>query len=315
MMQYGLKQITGLLIVILGTGFLTFFLFSLAPGDRALAIANARHGGEGNVDSSTVEQIRIEEGLDQTFWVQFGDWLWKAAHLDFGNSLVSGADVASIFFEEFAHTVPLATLAFAFALCLSIPLAIVAVLNPGGWIDKCSIALASLGASVPHFWLGLLLIYFFASELNWLPAYGSGSAQHLILPALTLGTGMLAILTRFLRASLLEAQKAAFIEALELRGISDWEIFFRHVFHHSMIPFVTILGVEFAILLEGAVVVEVTFARNGVGSLLVHAIRSRDYPVVQFIVLFTAVIYVLFNFVVDLSYRFLDPRLRRGMDV
>lgn len=314
MIRYVFTRGMGVLLVILGTGVITFFLFSFAPGDRALAIANARYGGEGNVDGETIERIRIEEGLHLPAWRQFFNWLWDVLQLDFGHSLVSGSNVLDIFLGDFVYTLPLAALAFAIGLVVSIPLAVISALKPGGVIDKISISIASVGAAIPNYWLGLLLILLFASELNWLPAYGTGSINHIILPALTLGAWVVASLTRLLRSLLLEAQQSAFLEALRLRGVSERELFFRHVFHHSMIPFVTVLGLEFAIVLEGAVVIEVTFARKGIGTLLVHAVASRDYPVVQFLVLFAAVVYIFFNFLVDVSYRLLDPRLRKGMD-
>ena len=206
-------------------------------------------------------------------------------------------------------TLPLALLGLAIGLSISVPLAVIATRTPGSGIDRAAVALASLGAAVPAYWLGLLLILAFAVKLSWVPAMGAGSSQTLILPALTLGLGTAASLTRILRSALIEAKGAPFLPALARRAVTPRERAFAHVAPHAAIPVLTVVGLELAFLLEGIVIVEVIFARPGLGSMLVGAIGARDFPKVQAVVLLTAVLFVTVNLVTDLLYRLVDPRI------
>ncbi len=294
-------------IVLTGTAVVTFALLWHAPGDPALSIAVARF--DSAVSDEVVARIRAEAGLDAGFWAGFAHWVVPLLSGDFGKSSVTGRQVWPELLDAVRLTVPLALLGLAVGLALSVPLAIVAARRPGGWIDRGAVALASFGAAMPAYWLALLLILVFAVKLNWLPAFGAGSASSLVLPALTLGLGTGASLTRILRSSLLEARGAAFLPALARRGVGSRERAVAHVAPHAMIPVLTIVGLELAFLMEGAVMVEVIFGRPGVGSFLVDAISARDFPKVQGVVMLTAVLFVTVNLVIDLLYRLVDPRI------
>ena len=197
----------------------------------------------------------------------------------------------------------------AIGLVIAVPLAVIAARKQGGLIDRFAVAIASLGAAIPAYWLGLSLILLFAVKLSWLPAMGARTPLHMLLPALTLGLGVAAALTRIIRSGLLEAREQSFLPALVRRGVSTGRIGKDHIAPHAAIPVVTVLGLELAFLLEGAVMVEVIFSRPGLGGFLVHAIEARDFPKVQAVVLLTATLFVTINLLIDLTYRFIDPRI------
>lgn len=293
-------------VVLAGTALATFALLWHAPGDPAAAIAVARF--DSVVSEEVVAQIRAEAGLNAGFWPAFGHWITPILAGDLGNSSVSGRPIWPELRDAIALTVPLALAGLAIGLAVSLPLAIFATRRPGGWLDRGAVAVASLGAAMPAYWLGLLLILLFAVHLGWLPAMGARTPAHMILPALTLGLGVAASLTRILRSGLLEARGQPFLPALARRGVPPGRIGRDHVAPHAAIPVVTVLGLELAFLLEGAVIVEVIFARPGLGSFLVQAITARDFPKIQAVVILTALLFVTVNLLIDLTYRLIDPR-------
>ncbi|WP_417432812.1 ABC transporter permease [Kiloniella sp.] len=300
-------KIVSLLLVLFCVSFLTFLLYYYAPGDKALAIANARYIGEGSASAELVEQIRLETGIDRPLFVQFYYWAQDIIQLDFGVSLISQEPVDEIFVSQLWETMELALSALLLGMSVAIPLSLISVWKPKSFIDRFAIALSSIGAAIPSYWLGLIFIFVFAANLQWLPAYGTGSLAHLILPASTLGFWVLSSQTRLIRSFLLEASTAPFLEALKIRGVGSKELFCRHIVRHAFVPFVTMLGLELAFLLEGAVIVEVVFARGGIGSLLVHSVMGRDFPIIQCIVLFSAVTYVTINSAVEIFQWFMNP--------
>ena len=305
--QYIAQRLFALVTVMLGVSLLTFMLYYFAPGDKALAIGQARYGGEGDVQQEVIAMIRQEYGLDQPFIHQFMHWLTPLLQGDMGTSLVSQEAVWQIVLPNLYETLTLASTALVLGLALAFILSVISVRNPGSKADRAAVAFASIGAAIPSYWLGLLLILLFAVQLQWLPAFGSSSVAHLILPASCLGLWVTTSQTRLLRAFLLEAQAAPFLEALRLRGVSEREIFWAHTLRHALIPAITMLGLEMAGLLEGAVIVEVIFSRNGIGSLFVGSVMSRDYPLVMFLVLFSAFSYVLINTFAELLQQWLNP--------
>ena len=294
-------------VVLSGTALATFTLLWHAPGDPAQAIAMARHNAI--VSTEVVDLVRAEAGLDGGFFPAFQAWIAPLLIGDFGQSSVTGRDVWPEMVTAMSYTLPLALSALFIGLLFSVPLALIATQRPGGWLDRGAVALASVGVAIPAFWLGLLLILLFAVQLDWLPAMGARTSAHLILPALTLGLGVAASLTRILRSGILEAREQPFLPALLRRGVIQRDLERDHVAPHAAIPFVTVLGLELAFLLEGIVVVEVIFARPGLASFLVSAIGARDFPKVQAAVLVTAVVFVVVNLLIDLLYRALDPRI------
>ncbi len=294
-------------VVLTGTALATFALLWNAPGDPALAIAMARY--DAVVSADIVDRIRAETGLNAGFWPAFQAWIGPILAGDFGNSSVSGRPVLPELMGAVSYTVPLALAGLAIGLAISVPLAIFATMRPGGWIDRGAVALASLGAAIPAYWLGLLLILLFAVKLSWLPAMGARTPAHAILPALTLGLGVAASLTRIIRSGILEARGQSFLPAFRRRGVPDQIVGRDHIAPHAAIPVVTVFGLELAFLLEGAVMVEVIFARPGLGSFLVGAIEARDFPKAQAVVIFAALLFVIVNLLIDLFYRLIDPRI------
>lgn len=307
MIQAILGLLLRALVVLTGTALATFTLLWHAPGDPALAIAMARFNAV--VPADVVDQIRAEAGLDAGYWSAFWGWVGPLLQGDFGNSSVTGREVLPDLMTALSYTLPQAFAGLAIGLAVSIPLAILATRWPGGWVDRSAVAVASLGTAIPAFWLGLLLILLFAVKLAWLPAMGARTAAHAILPALTLGLGVAASFTRIIRSGILEARGQPFLPAFTRRGVAKRTIGRHHVAPHAAIPVITVFGLELAFLLEGLVVVEVIFSRPGLGSFLVRAIMTRDFPQVQAVVLLTAFVFVTINLLIDLTYRRIDPRI------
>nr|WP_320192132.1 ABC transporter permease [uncultured Desulfobacter sp.] len=303
------KKTAGMILMLFGATFLTYAMILLAPGDAAREIAVARYGGESQLDHATVEWIRQKEGLDQPFLVQYGRWLSHVVKLDFGYSLVEEAKVGKLISTRFAKTFELATVAILIALAVSLPLGTIAGVRQGSWLDSASVSLSILGLSIPNFWFGLLLITFFSVHVHWLPSFGTGTWQHLIMPALTLGTSITAYIARLLRLSVIQSLASDHVLALRARGTDSFRVLSKHVIKNTLIPLITIAGLELGLILEGAVITEVVFSWPGLGSLMVDAISNRDYPLIQGVVLFTGAMFVLINFGVDLICSLLDPRM------
>ncbi|RKO66588.1 nickel ABC transporter permease [Desulfofundulus salinus] len=307
MSQYLIKRFFYLIPVMLGVSIITFALINLAPGDPAELILRA-----GGVEPTreAVEALREELGLNDPVYIQYGRWLWNAAHLDLGKSFRTGRPVAEEILSRFPATLELAFAAMAFMICLALPAGILSALYRHAFLDHLSRLGALLGASLPGFWLGLMLIYLFAVKLGVLPVMGRGGPEHLVLPAATLGFGLAAVYARILRASMLDVLGQDYIRVARAKGLKEKWVIGRHALKNALLPAVTLLGMSFGHLLGGAVIVETIFAWPGVGKFAVDSIFNRDYPVIQGYALFMAVVFVLVNLLVDISYVFLDPRIR-----
>lgn len=303
-------RVVGLGAVLSGISLITFALSYFSPGDKAMAIAHARYPQQRGFPPELLDNIRAEFHLNDPFWMQFLRWLGQVLQGDFGLSYGSRVPVWDIFVDNLAETLTLALTAMALGMIGAFVLASLAVRRPGGGLDRAAVTLASVGAAMPNFWLALLLILLFSVTLGWLPSYGTGTLWHLILPALTLAFWIMSSQTRLLRSFLLDAYAQPFIETLRLRGIPEHEIFLRHVLRHALLPALTMIGLDLAALIEGTVVVEIVFARSGLGSLLAGSVLARDLPVVMFLVLFFALTYVVINTLIDLIQSLSDPRGR-----
>ncbi len=295
------------LVVVSGASIVTFILLWNAPGDPALAIAMARYHQV--VSADVLDQVRNEVGLDAGFWSAFKAWIGPLLAGDFGKSTVTDREVWPELVTAMSYTFPLAMLALVCGMCVALPLAILATKHPGSVLDRAAIGMASLGAAIPPYWLGLLLILLFAVYLDWLPAMGALSTTHMVLPALTLGLGVTASLTRIIRSGILDAREQAFLPAFRRRCVLSRNIGRDHIAPHATIPVITVFGLELAFLLEGLVMVEVIFGRPGLGSFLVNAIEARDFPKVQAVVLLTALVFVVINLIIDVIYQVIDPRI------
>jgi ABC-type dipeptide/oligopeptide/nickel transport system permease component len=290
--------------VLLGVATLVFSLIHLIPGDPALAML-----GETASDED-VAALRGKLGLDRPLVEQYGAFLGGAVRGDLGTSLRTSQPVTQAILERLPATFELAAAAMLVSIAFSIPLGIVAAVKRGTAIDHAATTLSLIGVSVPNFWLGPLLAIVFSIELGWLPVSGRGTPAHLVLPAISLGAALAAILARMTRATLLEELREPYVQAARARGASRWRAVLHHAFRNSLIPVVTLIGLQFGAVLTGAVITETVFAWPGIGRLLIQSIGFRDYPLVQGCILLIAVTYVGMNLLTDLVYGFIDPRIR-----
>jgi peptide/nickel transport system permease protein len=300
-----LQKLLDLAVVLLGVGILVFLLLHLIPGDPVEVML-----GE-SARPADKAALRAALGLDLPLGEQLVRYLAGLAQLDLGESLHSQRPVVVLLGERIPATLRLALAAFAVALALSLPLGVLAARYRGRWPDRAASYFALLGLSIPNFWLGPLLILAFSIGLGLTPVSGDDAPLSLVLPALTLGLSLAALNTRMVRASLLEVLHEDYVRTARAKGASEATALWRHALPNAALPVLTLLGLQLGSLLAGAVITEVVFGWPGVGSLLVDAIRQRDYPVVQGCVLFISLVYVLFNAGVDLLYEVVDPRTRR----
>lgn len=299
-----MMRLLGVVPVVLGLVLLTFLLVHAVPGDPVEVML-----GE-SASSADRMQLRADLGLDQPIYVQFGVYLNKLAHGDLGVSIHSKKPIVDLLAERLPATAKLALLALSFAILIGLPLGIVAALKVSQWPDKLANLLSLSISAMPHFWMGPMLMMIFALWLDLLPVSGMGSGTAVILPALTLGFGLAAILTRMTRASMLEVLHEDFIRTARAKGLTERAVILRHALRAALLPIVTALGLQMGSLLAGTVITETVFSWDGIGRLLVESIEKRDYPVTQACVLVVALIYVMVNLATDIIYTKIDPRVR-----
>jgi peptide/nickel transport system permease protein len=290
-------------VVVLGVTSIVFILIHMVPGDPVEVML-----GE-YASSADRAELRTALGLDQPLLAQWLHFVNGVMRFDFGNSLHTGRPVSELLATHFAMTLALAGTALLVALGVGLPLGVVAALNAGrGW-DAAASLLAVLGMSVPNFVLGPLLIIVFAVKLNWLPIGGTGGPAALILPALTLGTSMAALLARMVRAALADVLAEPFVTAARARGLTEFTVIVGHACRNAALPVITVIGLQLGTLLGGAVITEIVFSWPGLGQLAVESIHRRDYPVLQGCVLVISLSYVAVNTLTDIVYAILDPRI------
>jgi ABC-type dipeptide/oligopeptide/nickel transport system permease component len=304
MLRYLARRLLLTVPVLIGVATLVFALIHLVPGDPAQAML-----GE-SASQEEIESLRHALGLDRPLLEQYGAFMLGIAKGDLGSSFRYGTPVTREIRDRLWRTLQLAVAAMGVAILVAVPLGILAAVFRGTAVDHTSMTLALVGISMPNFWLGPLLAILFAVRLGWLPVAGTGSLAHLVLPAVTLGAALAAILARMTRASLLDELRELYVVAARARGLSRARAILRHAFRNSLIPVVTIIGLQFGAVLTGTIITETIFAWPGVGRLLIQAITFRDYPLVQGCILFISFTYVLMNLLTDLSYGLLDPRIR-----
>jgi len=285
---------------------LVFFLIHLVPGDPVQQMLGER------ARAADVERMRQELGLDQPLLTQYGRYLSRLVRGDLGHSLRFNAPVTEIILARYPATIELTLAALVVALLLSIPAGVQAAVRRGQWSDRALGFLSLLGLSFPNFALGPVLILVFSVELGWLPVSGSGSLLNLVLPAVTLGAALAAILTRMVRTSVLEELGQDYVRTARAKGLAERRVRYKHVLRNSLIPVVTLVGLQLGALLSGAMVTETIFSWPGIGRLTLQAINSRDYPLVQGCFLTISVTYILVNLLTDLFYSVVDPRTRQA---
>jgi peptide/nickel transport system permease protein len=293
---------------------LVFFIFQVIPGDEA----TARLGM--NSDPQAAENLRRQLGLDRPLFVQYLDWLGKAVRGDLGKSYVNEQSVTSLVLEKFPATLQIAFMGVFLSLLISVPVGTIAALRRGTWIDQVARMIAMVGYCVPRYWLGVLLILAFAVRIQWLPPAGYVpftedpvmNLRYAALPVIALAATLAAVQMRFLRSSLLDVVAQDYVRTAYAKGLTHRVVVVRHALSNALIPFITVVGLQFAELLGGLVVVEQIFAWPGVGWLMVQSITQRDVAVVQGAVLLVAVGFVLINLLVDIAYAYLDPRIHES---
>ena len=311
MLTYIIRRCGLMFFVLIGVSIITFSLMHIVPGDPAEVIATERYGEEVTIE--IIEHVRKELGFDQPVYSQYFAWVQRVLQGDLGYSYRTDRPVLGEILTRLPATLQLALAGMLVSLFIAIPVGIISASKQYSVFDNLSMFGTFLGVSMPNFWLGLLLILFFSLHLGWLPVFGRGGIEYIILPALTLGTGMAAVTARLFRSSLLEVLHQDYIRTARAKGLNEKIVLTRHAVKNAMIPVVTVAGLQFGSLLEGAVIVEVIFAWPGMGRLLIDSIFARDFPVIQGCILFIAVMFVLVNLLVDISYAYLDPKIRYSM--
>jgi len=296
-----------MILVLWGVVTLTFFATRLLPGDPAALLIS-----QGGGSAEDIADLRERLGLDDPLPVQYLRFLGGLLRGDLGMSLVSRRPVTDAIGEQLPHTLALATTATVFSVIIGISLGVLAATHQGTWVDQFCIALSVLGVSIPILMSGLLFILLFSLVLGWLPATGQGSWRHLVMPSLVLSLASTGTIARLVRTQMLEVLPEDYITVARAKGVQERVILWRHALRNALIPVITVIGLQFGSLLGGTVVTESLFSRRGLGRLVVDAILWKDYPLIQGVVILGAAIYVGVNFIVDMSYGLLDPRIRRG---
>ena len=303
MLSYFIKRLLQAIFVVIAISIITFALMNVIPGDPVSIMMNKR------ADAATIQKLRHELGTDLPLTTQYFNMVKKALHGDLGKSFFSGRPVSDLLSQKFKVTLKLALCAYIFALTVGILSGIFAALHRGKIGDTAVMIMAILGISSPVFWIALLLQIIFGLTLQWLPISGFSTPAQMILPTVTLGAYTAAYIARITRTSMLEVMKQDYIRTARAKGVFENRVIFKHMLKNALLPIITISGTQLGGLLTGAIMTETVFSIAGLGRLTVESIFRRDFPVIQGTVLFIAVIYVVVNLIVDLSYAFVDPRI------
>ena len=311
MIRYIAQRLFYIIPTLLIVAFLVFFLIHLIPGDPALIIL-----GE-NANPESVQALRESLGLDKSLPYQFVIWLSKIAKGDLGNSIFTKRPVIQSIYERFPVTLLLTTLALIFSLLLALPSGILAAVYHNTGKDYLFMLGAILGVSLPSFWLGLMALLIFSVQLRWFPSTGFvpiweefwGGLRYLVLPSITMGLYMAAVVARMIRSSMLEVLRLEYVTHARAKGLTEWKVITKHALKNAFAPTLTTIGIQYGMLLGGAVITETVFSLPGLGKYLVTAIHVRDYPVVQGCIFFVAFTYMIINLAVDMLYTYFDPRI------
>jgi peptide/nickel transport system permease protein len=311
-LKFFLWRVLSTVPVVFVVTFVVFGLILLIPGDPAITIAGP------DATPEQIETIREGLGLNRPFIIQYFDWLGSALQGDLGTSLFTSRAVTTSIMESLPVTLTLTLTAILISLLISVPLAIVSATRRGGWIDRLATVTSSIGIALPSFWLGLMLVLLFSITLGWLPATGyvplaqdpAAWLQHILLPALTLGVAAAAESTRQLRGSIIEVLQQDYVRTARAKGLRTRMVIGKHVLKNASVPLVTVIGLQVTLLLGGAIVVEQVFGVPGLGQVAISAVTTRDIPVIQGVVLVAVLVAMLSNLLVDLTYGYLNPKVR-----
>lgn len=303
MVLFIIKRIMASIAVILSMAFLVMLIMDIIPGDPAAMML-----GE-NATPEMIQELRSQMGLDQPLLIRYVNYIWNVAHGDLGRSVREMAPVSKLIGDTLPNTLILTAAGMFLTLIIGIPLGLVSGARAGSWIDHLSRLTSLIGLCMPVFWIGLILIYFFSFKLGWFPVGGTGSFSHLILPSVTLAAYTVAAIARMSRSSLMEVLAEDYIRTARAKGLAYWLVVWRHGFKNSLIPIVTVFGMQVGNLMGGAILTETVFSWPGIGRLMIGAIMDRDYLLLQGTILVFSAAYIFINLLVDLSYGLIDPRI------
>lgn len=304
MYNYLIKRLLSTIPVLIGISLLLFIMLRMLPGDPAQVLAGQMASPE------EIENIRHQLGLDRPIYEQYAVYMSRLVRFDLGRSARTQNPVTVEIWARLPNTLLLAVVAITLACLFGIPAGIISAVRPYSWTDYLVTMTALFGMSMPVFWLGLMLVVLFAVILKWLPAGGTGSWLHVILPSLTLAAFVIAFIARMTRSTMLETLAQDFTTTARSKGLKEQVVIVKHALKNALIPIITVVGLQFGSLLAGAVLTETVFAWPGLGRLLYDSLSARDYPMIQGVILIFGLLYILVNLVVDLIYAFVDPRIR-----
>ena len=304
MHRYIIKRLLMLIPVLLGVAFIIYAIMNVAEGDPVYQVAGP------DATEEQLDALREEMGLNGSLLERYFRYIFKLLRGDLGTSYVSRMDVMQLYLQRLPNTLKLASVAMIVAVVISVPLGIVAAVNQNSIKDTVSMILALLGLSMPNFWLGLLLLLLFSLKLGWFPSGGAEGLRSVVLPAVTVGVGLAALLTRTTRSSMLDVLRQDYLRTARAKGVSEKRVVFHHALRNALIPIITIFGVQFSNVLGGSVLAETVFAWPGVGRLVVDAIDQRDIPTVTGALIMTTMLVTIVNLIVDIVYAYVDPRIK-----
>jgi peptide/nickel transport system permease protein len=298
------RRLGRLVLTVMVIATVVFFVLRVIPGDPAANIAGL------DTADADLAAMRVRLGVDRPLAIQYLDWLFDSLRFDFGNSYFSGQPAMEMILQRFPLTLTIAGLGFVFSLVVAIPLGVASAVRKWSAVDYLGMVYSQLGMAIPGFWLGIMLLIAFAVRLPWFPLFGADSARHLVLPAVALGVGQSALLTRYVRQSVLDELDKDYITTARAMGLPSGSILYRHALRNALLPIITIAGIQLGAMLGGAIIIEQVFSIPGLGRVLLSAIRQRDFAVVQAGVVVVAVSYSIVNFIADLLYAVANPRMR-----
>ena len=293
-----------MILTVLLISTIVFVVIRVIPGDPALVIAG--------IDSSQsdIDAIRVKLGTDKPIFSQYVQWVWDVLRFNFGDSMISGQPVTRLILERFPLTLSLALLGILISIIIAIPLGVISAVKRWSFWDYTGMGFSQIGMAVPSFWLGILLLLLFSVKIKLFPLFGSGSFKHLILPAISLGIARAAVLLRLTRASMAEELSKEYVVTARSKGLTERMVNYKHALKNALLPVITIAGIQLGYMLGGAIIIEQVFSLPGLGRLFLFAIYQRDFPLIQGGVIFVAFIFSLINFVVDMLYSLLNPKIR-----
>ncbi|KKL22585.1 hypothetical protein LCGC14_2433970 [marine sediment metagenome] len=305
-LSFALKRIGRLLLTVLLISTIIFFIIRVIPGDPALVIAGI------DATEEDIAAIRAQLGTDRPLITQYLSWLADIIRLDFGKSMTSGQPVTQLILERFPLTLSLAVMGIVISISIAVPLGVLSAVKRWSLWDYLGMTFSQMGMAIPSFWLGIMLLLLLAVKIRLFPLFGSGTIRHLILPAFSLGIARAAVLLRLTRASMVEELSKEYVITARAKGLTERMVKYKHALKNALLPIITIAGIQLGYMLGGAIIIEQVFSLPGLGRLFLFGVYQRDFPLIQGGVVFVAVVFSLINFIVDLFYSIINPRIRIG---